>query len=478
MSLRQKTLRSLFWNLGENFSTQIIQFMTGIYMARLLSPSDYGLMGMLLIFTALSDAIMNGGFSVALIRKKDRSDEDIATVFCFNIVVAFSLYICLALAAPLIASFYKVPILEDLVKIAAIPFVINAFFLVQRTCQTIRMDFKRQAKISIVSAFVKGGIGICLAYKDFGVWSIAWAGVAGALTSCVLYWWHSVWKLRIQFSVQSFRELFGFGSKLMLSGMLDVLGNNLFILVIGKKFAASSLGYYTRANGYAALPPTIFSGVLSRVTLPMLSQIQDENERLSKAYQQLLNLAAFVIFPLMTGLALLAKPLIVLMITDKWLPCVEYMQILCFAFMLNPIHALNLNLLQVKGRSDLFLRLEIIKKIMALILLIILIPYGIRALCWGAVISSFVAWIINAYYTRQLISVGFIRQFRNILPIVGYTMGMTLCIYFLMQNVESYILQLLGGITIGICSYFLIALCFHSRDLSFLITLFIHHGKA
>lgn len=264
----------------------------------------------------------------------------------------------------------------------------------------------------------------------------------------------------------------------MLSGMLDVLGNNLFILVIGKKFAASSLGYYTRANGYAALPPTIFSGVLSRVTLPMLSQIQDENERLSKAYQQLLNLAAFVIFPLMTGLALLAKPLIVLMITDKWLPCVEYMQILCFAFMLNPIHALNLNLLQVKGRSDLFLRLEIIKKIMALILLIILIPYGIRALCWGAVISSFVAWIINAYYTRQLISVGFIRQFRNILPIVGYTMGMTLCIYFLMQNVESYILQLLGGITIGICSYFLIALCFHSRDLSFLITLFIHHGKA
>lgn len=475
MSLRQQAFKGIMWNLTDNLAVQVIQFVTSIYMARILSPSDYGLMGMLLIFTALSDAIMNGGFSTALIRKTDRTDTDAATAFYFNIVVGLALYGCLFLLAPAIAAFYKVPLLQDLIKVAAIPFVVNAFFLVQRTYLTIRMDFKTQAKISVVSALAKGGTGIGMAYAGYGVWAIAWSGVAGATISCILYWWHSVWKLRFCFSWRSFRELFGFGSKLMLSGVLDVLGNNLFTLIIGKKFAASSLGYYTRAYGYASLPPTVLTGVLSRVTLPMLSQIQDDNGRLAKVYRQMLRLAAFIVFPLMTGIALLARPLIVLMITEKWLPCVEYMQLLCFAFMLYPIHALNLNLLQVKGRSDLFLRLEIIKKGLMLGLLLVALPFGIRAICIGGIVSSFLAWILNTYYTGKLIRVGFWKQMKDVLPVMGYTAVMGIAVYFVRINTGSDVTGLLWGTLAGIVSYIIVTFGFRAKEMRYLMNIIKSH---
>lgn len=471
MSLRRQALRGILWNLTDNFAVQVIQFVTGVYMARILSPSDYGLMGMLLVFTALSDAILNGGLSTALIRKTDRTDTDAATAFYFNIGVGLLLYGILFISSPAIASFYKVPVLEDLVKVAAVPFVVNAFFLVQRTYLTIRMDFKRQAKISVVSALVKGGTGIAMAVAGCGVWAIAWSGVVGAAVSCLLYWRRSVWRLQFRFSLRSFRELFGFGSKLMLSGVLDVLGNNLFTLIIGKKFAASGLGYYTRAYGYSSLLPTVLTGVLSRVTLPMLSQMQDDDERLARVYRQMLRLSAFVVFPLMTGMALLARPLIVLMITDKWLPSVEYMQLLCFAFMLYPIHALNLNLLQVKGRSDLFLRLEVIKKGLMLGLLLAALPFGIRAICLGGIVSSFLAWILNTYYTGKLIRVGFWRQVRDVLPVMGYTAVMGVCVYFARENAGSDAAELLWGTLAGIISYAVVAFGFRANEWTFLLRL-------
>lgn len=464
MSLRLQAAKGFFWNLADNFAVQLIQFATGVYMARILSPGDYGLMGMLLIFTALSDAIVNGGFSTALIRKTDRTDTDAATAFYFNIVVGLMLYGVLFLSAPAIAAFYKAPLLKELVKVAAIPFVVNAFFLVQRTYLTIRMDFKTQAKISVVSALAKGGAGIGMAYAGYGVWAIAWSGVAGAVVSCAMYWWHSVWRWQWTFSWRSFRELFGFGSKLMLSGVLDVLGNNLFTLIIGKKFAASGLGYYTRAYGYSSLPPTVLTGVLSRVTLPVLSRIQDDDERLARVYRQMLRLSAFVVFPLMTGLALLARPLIVLMITDKWLPCVEYMRLLCFAFMLYPIHALNLSLLQVKGRSDWFLRLEIIKKGLMLALLVVAIPFGIRGICVGGVVSSALAWMLNTYYTGKLIRVGFWRQVADLLPVMGYTAVMGVCVYLVRISKGSDVAELSWGILTGIVSYVAVTFSCRARE--------------
>lgn len=469
MAIRQKTIKSMIWNLGENIFTQIINFITGIYMARILSPSDYGLMGMLLIFTALSDAIINGGFGTALICKSNRTDNDAATTFYFNIVAGICLYCILYISAPHIATFYNTPILKDLIKVTSIPLVINSFYLVQRTFLTIHMDFKRQAKISIVSALAKGGVGIYMAHCGYGVWSIAWSSVSGSLISCILYWWHSAWQLRFKFSWYSFQKLFSFGSKLMLSNILDVLGNNLFSLIIGKQFTALILGYYSRAYGYAYLPAGIFSGVLSRVSLPILSQIQEDNKQLEKVYQQILNMVVFITFPLMTGLALLARPLIILMITDKWLPCVEYLQILCFAFMIYPIHALNLNLLQVKGRSDLFLRLEIIKKGMMLLLLGVAIPFGVQAICIGGVISSFIAWGINAYYTGEIINIGFKKQVMNILPIIGYTMVMAICVYLTKENIEGELKQFILSTIIGIVSYFTIAHCCQSQELKSLL---------
>ena len=474
MRLHKSIFKGLLWNLTDNFSVRIIQFISEVYMARILSPSDYGLMGMLLIFTVLSDTIMNGGFSTALIQKVDRTDTDTATAFYFNIGVSILLYGCLFFSAPAIAAFYKAPILEDLVKVAAIPFVINALFLVQRTYLTIQMDFKRLAKISVIAALIKGITGILMAYGGWGVWAIAWSNVVGVFVSCLLFWRHSVWKLSFHFSMQSFRELFGFGSKLMLSGILNTLGSNLYTLVIGKRFASTELGYYTRASSYSSLPSMTLTGVLSRVTFPMLSQIQNEDERLTHVYRQLLRLSAFVVFPLMTGIALLAHPLIALILTIKWLPCMEYMQILCFALMLYPIHALNLNLLQVKGRSDLFLRLEIFKLILSFSVLMIAIPYGIRTLCIGEVISSFIAWGINAYYTGKLIGVNFLRQLLDLCPTIIYVGLMSSCIYVILQFIESYIGKLVWGTITGIISYYVITSLFHSKELTYLQTILIH----
>ena len=450
-----RNARSFFWNLSENLITQVIQFTIGIIMARILMPSDYGLVGILYVYTAICATVTNGGFSAALIQNPARDESDYSTVFFFNLVVSVALALLLCALSPLIASFYHQPLLEGLTKVMALPMVINAFNLVQRTRLTIQLNFGLLAKIGVTAALVQGATGVAMAYNGFGVWSIAWAQVAGALTSCLLCWILSGWKPSKGFSSAAFKRMFGYGSKLLTSSLIDTVWNNIYPLIIGKFYTPASLGYFTRAHGYATLPSATITDVVSRVTFPILSEIQQDKEQLQKSYNQMLLLTAFFMFPLMIGIATLAEPLIRLMLTDKWIPCVPYLQILCVTMMLYPVHALNLTLLKVIGRSDLFLRLELWKKSLGIIVLIVTLPLGIEAMCWGMLFLSVISLFFNTHYTGKYLQLGIFQQIKFCLPILAMTSLAAFCAFGITKLFSSTWVQLICGGLVGAVTYYL-----------------------
>lgn len=436
-----------------------------IIMARILTPDDYGLVAMLTIFIAISQSLVDSGFSNALIRKQDRDETDNSTVFYFNIGVGIVLYLVLFFCAPLIAKFYKEPILVPITRVISLSVFINSLVVVQRALLTSAIDFKTQAKASMSAAIISGVVGITMAYNGFGVWSIVWYQLTNLSVNVILLWILSKWRPRLLYSWKSFRELFGFGSKLAASGILDTLYNNIYLIVIGKVFSASDLGYYTRASQFAQFPSSNLTGIIQRVTYPVLCSIQDDTTRLRDVYRRFLRLSAFIVFPLMIGLAAVAKPLILILLREQWSFSIILLQIVCFSMMWFPIHSINLNLLQVKGRSDLFLRLEIIKKILGVAILCITVPMGLIAMCVGSVVSSLIALIINTHYTGKLIQVGFLTQMRDLLPTLAYSLTTGLLVYAMVSLLPHLWLQLSVGIISGIIFFLLITKITNSRDL-------------
>lgn len=442
-----------------------------IVMARMLTPEDYGLVGMLTIFIAISQSLIDSGFSQALIRKQNRTETDNSTVFYFNIAVGVLLYLVLFLCAPLIARFYDQPILVPLTRLVSLSVLINSFVVVQRALLTVNIDFKTQAKASFTAALSAGAVGIGMAYGGFGVWSIVWYQLTNLSVNVGLLWLLSKWRPRRIFSWAAFRELFGFGSKLAVSGIIDTLYNNVYLIVIGKVFSASDLGYYTRASQFAQFPSSNLTGILQRVTFPVLCTIQDEDERLRSVYRRFLRLSAFIVFPLMMGLAALARPLVVLLLKEQWAFSAVLLQILCLYMMWYPIHAINLNLLQVKGRSDLFLKLEIYKKIIGVSILCITVPMGLVAMCVGTIFTSLIALVINTYYTGKLIHVGFLRQMGDLLPSLFYALSMGAVVYYAVRFVSGNDLKMLIGIPVGVLYFSGIAFLTGSKDLKELVAL-------
>lgn len=464
-TLKHKTVKGTLWSSIERFATQAVSFVVMIIMASLLTPEDYGLVAMLTIFIAISQSLVDSGFSNALIRKQDRDETDNSTVFYFNIAVGIFLYLLIFFSAPLIAAFYKQPLLVSIARIMSLSIIINGLAIIQRTVLTSKLDFKTQAKASFSGAVVSGIIGIAMAYTGYGVWSIVAYHIASITTSSVLLWFLSRWRPKLVYSWKSFRELFGFGSKLAISGIIDTLYNNIYLLVIGKAFNAADLGYYTRASQFAQFPSSNITGILQRVTYPVLCTMQDDTERLRDVYRRFLRLSAFVVFPLMMGLAAVSKPLILLLLKEQWAFSAVLLPILCFAMMWYPIHAINLNLLQVSGRSDLFLRLEIIKKIIGVAILCITLPLGLIAMCVGSIFSSLICLIINTHYTGKLIQVGFLTQMRDIMPTLAYSLSMGAIVYLVVNMLPVLWLQLIVGIITGVVYFMAITKLTRSRDL-------------
>lgn len=470
-SLKQKAAMGVFWSTVERFSVQGVQFLIMIVMARLLTPHDYGIIGMLAIFLAVSQSLIDSGFSQALIRKQDRTEVDNNTVFYFNIVVSALLYVILYVSAPFVADFYDTPQLCPVMRVVCLGIMFNSLAVVQRALLTIRIDFKTQAKAALTAAITSGVVGIVMAYHGFGVWSLVTQQLLNLGINTGLLWLLSKWRPRLVYSWQSFHELFAFGSKLLASGLLDTIYRNIYPIVIGKLFSASSLGHYTRAHQFSEFPSSNLTGIIQRVTYPVLCEIQDDDERLSNIYRRFLKLSAFVIFPLMVGLSSVAQPFVNIILGQQWGFCGQLLQIICFSMMWYPIHSINLNLLQVKGRSDLFLRLEIIKKILGVSVLCITAPFGLVVMCYGSILNSLVALAINTYYTGKLINVGFLRQMRDLLPTIALCLTMFALILSVNYFLPGDVTKLCAGIVLGVAFYSLLSYVFKFSELKELISL-------
>ncbi|MBW9199913.1 lipopolysaccharide biosynthesis protein [Bacteroidales bacterium SW299] len=470
-TLKEKTVKGVIWSSIDRFSTQGIQFVFSILIARLLLPSDYGVVAMLSIFMAVSQTFIDSGFGTALIRKIDRTETDFSTVFYFNIIVGFFFYAILWLVSPYIAAFYNIPLLEDVTRVIALSFVFSSFSGIQGAKLAIDIDFKTNAKISLTVTLLTGFAGLWMAYRGYGVWALAIQQVFSSFLRTVLLWAFVRWMPKLVFSWRSFREMFSFGSRLLASALLNTIYNNVYTLIIGKVFSSSALGLYSRASSLAQYPSSNITNVLQGVTFPVLSAIQNEPERLANAYKRFLRLAAFIVFPLMTGLAAVADPLIRIVLTDKWEGAIYLLQIVCFSMMWYPVHAINLNLLQVKGRSDFFLKLEIIKKIQGVIILCVTVPMGIVAMCYGSVVSSLISLIYNAYYTQKLIGYGYIAQMKDLLHILVHALIMSIGVWCIVQLFDSLWLQLVIGILAGMIYYIAGAYILHFEEYSEMIAL-------
>lgn len=450
MSLKQKAISGLLWSFIENFSQQVITFVFGIILARLLSPVEFGLIGMVTIFLALSQSFIDSGFTQALIRKNNCSQVDFSTAFYFNLTVSILFYIILFFAAGPISRFYNEPDLKVIVQVLGIGLIINSFGLVQRARLIKRIDFKLQTKITVIASIISGIIGITLAYSGYGVWSLVIKSLAGfAFTSFLLWLWNK-WKPEFVFSLTSLKEMYSFGYKLLLSGIIDTAYKNVYLLIIGKYFSAAELGFYTRADQFKNLPSSNITNIVQRVSYPVLTEIQNDIPRLKTAYQRIIKSTMLVTFVLMFGMAAIAEPMIISLIGDKWLPSVIYLQLLCFVGMFYPLHAINLNMLNVQGRSDLFLRLEIIKKLMAVPVIIVGITLGIKFMIIGLIILSFTAYFINSFYSGKQIGYSSLQQLKDITPsfIIAATMGVL--VFFAGEILNtSEIIKLAIQITIG-----------------------------
>lgn len=452
-SLRKKTKNGLIWSTVERFSTQGVQFVFSIILARLLSPSDYGIVAMPMIFLCIAQVFIDSGFANALIRKPDLTEKDLSTAFYFNIIIGLFCYILLFTTSPLIADFYDTPILSSVLKATALSTLFNPLCSVQQALLTIKMNFRLQARISLTSAIVGGVLGITFAYQGYGVWALVISQVVGAFLRVILLWIFGKWYPTTGWSRKSFDYLWGFGNKLLLSGLINTVYQNIYPLIIGKYFTSAQLGYYTRAHQFAHLPSSNYTGIIRRVTFPALSSIQNDDEKLQTTFYKILRVTFYLICPLMFILFGISDHLIIVLLSDKWLPVSTMLKILSMAMVWYPIDALNLNLLTVKGRSDLFLKLEMIKKMFAFALVLCSIKYGIIALCVTLVIYGFFEIITDTYYTGKFYNLGFIKQMRTLFPSLILSCIMLLAIYMVNYFIMNHYLALSLGLFVGAVVY-------------------------
>jgi len=461
LTLKQKTISGLTWSFIDSITGQGISFIIGIILARLLNPKEFGLIGMLTIFIAVSQLIIDSGLGQSLIRKQNCTQEDYSSVFYFNITVGFLSYILLFIFADLISIFFHEPILKKLIRVFGLVIVINSFTVIQNTTLAKRIDFRLQTKVSIIASLISGILGIYLAYAGFGVWSLVALMLLKCITNSCLLWLWNGWKPTLVFSKKSFKALFPFGGKLLLSGLIDTLYRNLYYVLIGKYFAATELGYYTRAEQFQSLPSSNLQYIIGRVSYPTLSTIQNDIPRLREAYKKIIKSTMLITFVLMLGMAAIAKPMILALIGKKWEPCVIYLQMLCFVGMFYPLNALNLNMLQVQGRSDLFLRLEIIKKSLGFPVIFFAVIWGIKIMILCMIFLSLIAYYLNSYWSGRMIGYSSIEQTKDILPSFLLALTMSLFVFFeglllKLPPLSLLTIQIITGglLTFGLCEAF------------------------
>lgn len=419
MSLKQKTLSGLIWTFIQQFSVQLISFCITIILARILLPKEFGILAMLSVFIAVGNSLLEGGLTSSLIRSSGLSQEDYSTVFFFNLGGSIVIYILVFMMAPYISAFYHQDILTLVLRVYALDFILNAFFGVQNARLTKEMNFKIQMAIQIPSVFIGGLLGVALALNGFGVWSLVWMNLLQSFISTLLHWMYSGWLPSPVFSKHCFKQHFHFGYKMTLTGLLDILYRNIYVLIIGRYFSITQLGFYSRADSVSQLPVSNISAVINKVTYPMFATIVNDDLQLKRVYKKLMQQVLFWNAPVLIFLAVVAEPLFRLLLTSKWLPAVPYFQILCMAGVIYPLHAYNLNILKVKGRSDLILKLEMIKKVLCVAGILSVVSFGIYGLLYFQLGFNFLGYYINSIYSSKLINYPVREQISDIFPILA-----------------------------------------------------------
>jgi len=466
-SLKNKAAKGMAWTAFEQAVLQLVRFAVGIAIARFLMPADYGIVPMLALIYAVCGTFIDSGMGSALVRKKDRTDLDCSTLFCFNLVVSVFFYVCLFLAAPAIARFFGLPILVPVTRITALSFVIGAFGTVQRTRLNIALDFKPLTLIDLSMSVLSGIEGIWMAYRGYGVWALVWPGLVTSALGTLLVWIVARWRPRLVFSWKSFREMFGFGSKILCSSLINTVYENLATLVIGKFHTPADLGLYGRGRQFPSFPSGFIQGMVLRVSYPLLAKVENETpERMADIYRRVLRLPVYILAPVLAGIACVAHPMVEVLLGAKWLGCVILCQIACFGCLWAPLTHINLNLLYIKGRSDLVLKLEVIKKTIAFAMLIASFRFGVMGIVTSMALYDFIAYSFNCHYTGRFIGLGELRQLRLYAPIFANVAVMALITRLAMGLVDVSWIKLALGIPVGMFAY--LALSWFEKDETFL----------
>lgn len=449
-SLKNKTIKGVGWSAADALLGQGVTFIVGLVLARLLSPDEYGLIGICLIFTTVLNGIVDSGFSNALIRKKEVTDEDYNTMFTTNMAISIVLYVLLFISAPLVSDFFHRIELTALVRVTGLILFFNALSITQITILTKNIDFKTKTKASLVSAIISGVIGIAMAFMGYGVWSLVAQQLSKQLLYTLCLWVLSKWWPKFTFYKDSFKYMWGFGWKLLASGILNNVWNQLYQVVIGRCYTSSTLGHYTRANEYASIFSSNLTLIVQRVSYPVLAEIQDDKERMVQGYRKVIKITMFVTAVCMISLGAVSEPLIYTLIGTKWQEAATYLPLICISMSLYPLHAINLNILQVLGRSDIFLYLEILKKIVGIVPIVIGIFCGIYYMLLTSILTGVISLYLNTWYTGKTLNYSFWKQLRDIAPSYFTALVIALAVYFLKYLSLPYYVVLMLQIIVGL----------------------------
>lgn len=457
---KNKVVSSMIWKFLERSGAQFVQFFLSIILARLVTPEDYGVIALILVFTQISNVFISSGFGTALIQKKDSDELDFSSVFYLSLFVAFVCYFILFFLAPTIAKFYNNELLIGYIRVVAISLFFSAINGVQGTYVSKKMQFKRFFFSSMGAVLGSGIIGVILAYNGFGVWALVMQHVFSGFFSFVILWFTVKWRPKLIFSFARVKTLFSFGWKLLCSGLLDTVFKNIYSLIVGRIYKSQVLGYFNRGQQFPQVIASNLNGSIQSVMLPTLSANNDNPSEVKKITRRSISTSAFVLMPCMFGLAAVAEPLVKVLLTDKWLPCVPFLQLACISYALYPIHTANLTGINALGRSDIFLKLEIIKKCVTVLNILITLPFGIYAMAIGQVVSGFISTFINAYPNKKLMGYSYFEQWKDLIPSFVLSIVMA-CIVWVMNFISiAPLLLLIIQIIVGIIVYVVLAKLF------------------
>ena len=451
-NLKASVLSSLFWTFLERGGVTGVQFIVQIILARLLLPEDYGIIALIVVFIAISQTFVQSGLGTALIQKKEVTDEDYSSVFYLTLVVALVFYGILFLAAPFIAAFYNQPLITPVLRVLGLTLFFGAINTIQNAVIARNFQFRKLFISSLGAVLLSGVIGVAMAYTGYGVWALVGQQLTSIIALCAIMWLTVKWRPKLLFSLTRVKELFSFGWKLLVSGLMDVIYNNLSSLIIGKLYPASMLGYYTKGQEFPNVLVSNINSSIQAVMFPAYAKNQDNRPMVKQIMRRALVTSSFLVFPAMAGLAAVAEPLVILLLTEKWLVAVPFLQIFCAVYALWPIHTVNLQAINALGRSDVFLKLEILKKIVGVSMLAVTVPIGIYAMALGMIVTGIIATLINSYPNKLLLDYSFTEQWRDLMPALILSLimcGVAYSVLFLGLSVwATLVLQIGVGVVV------------------------------